>query len=720
MAGSSYTVKFYTVPSSSALDKMSQVMWDEMTESPGTATPTSTYGYGGQVPLEQPPKLKGPRSILHSLRKMSSSSSLAKVRRTNPSYTGVGKGSMSCVSLASSSSRHGHAYGPSFSSTQSSAGFSTAPTSVASTPGPEPQSFDPSTRIRALDGEALGHASPVPKSVPLPADMRSGTREAVSAATSNVAGVLEDYFSKPIVRVKEFRKRRNFNFWGEMPQEIALHILQFLKPKEIVRCSVVSKAWYKMCYDGQLWMNLDTQEYYQDIPAASLTKIITKAGPFVKDLNLRGCAQMPEIWGRGEHNITEVCKNLEYFSLEGCRIDRSSVHTLLLKNRRLVHINLCGMKGLTNTALRIMAQSCQQLEHLNISWCLNVDTRGLSRVVQSCSKLKDLRACEVRGFDDKTFLLELFNRNTLERLVLSHCVDLDDECLQVLIQGPDPEIDPLTGRAVVQARNLRHLDLSRCTQLTDKGVKCLAYNVPKLCGLQLSHCEELTDDALEGIFESTPLLTHLDTEGLDNLSNSSLQNLAKSPCATRLQHLSISFCEHLGDTGMLRIVKSCPQIRTIYMDNTRVSDLVLTEAAAQMRARDRMTPIIPTSPPTSGLYMVVYDCQNVTWTGIREVLSRNAEANRREVISLKCFYGYQDTVNEHMKRVLRGDAKSAARLEKKWAEYMVANEEAGAQGAGARRRRRRLREAAMVHADEEEGGPRGGRRRARSGGCAVM
>jgi len=591
---------------------------------------------------------------------------------------------------------------------------------VSSTPGPDSQLFDPNARVRYLDSGPQGNGSSGPKSVALPSDMRSGTKDAIAANTSSVTGVLEDYFAKPIVRVKDFRKRRNFNLWGEMPQEIAMHILQYLKPKEIIRCSVVSKAWHKMCFDGQLWMNLDTQEYYQDIPAASLTKIMTKAGPFVKELNLRGCAQMPEIWGKAGVNITDVCKNLEYFSLEGCRIDRSSVHTFLLKNRRLVHINLCGMKGLSNTALRIIAQSCQQLEYLNISWCQHVDTRGLLRIVQSCPRLKDLRAGEVKGFDDKAFLLELFNRNTLERLVLSHCTDLDDECLQILIQGEEPEINPLTERAVVPPRKFRHLDLSRCAQLTDKSVKSLADNVPNLCGLQLSHCEELTDDALSPIFESTPLLTHLDIEELENVSNTSLQNLARSPCAPKIQHLNISFCENLGDTGMLQVVKNCPQLRTLYMDNTRVSDLVLTEAAAQLRARDRVTPVMSTSPPTVGLHLVIYDCQNVTWTGVREVLSRNAEPNRHEVISLKCFYGYQDTVNEHMKRVLRGDAKSAARLERKWAEAMVASEEAGAQGAGARRRRRRLREAAMVHADEEEGGPRGGRRRARSGGCAVM
>ena len=378
------------------------------------------------------------------------------------------------------------------------------------------------------------------------------------------------------------------------------------------------------------------------------------------------------------------------------------------------------MKGLNNTALRIIAQSCQQLEHLNISWCQHIDTRGLLRVVQSCPRLNDLRAGEILGWDDTAIMQEMFERNTLERLVLSHCVDFDDESLRILAQGNNPNVDPLTDLAIVPPRKLRHLDFSRCAQLTDKGLQYLAHNTPELCGLQLSHCENLTDNALAGILESSPFLTHLDIEELNHLSNTSLQNLAKSPCAPRLQHLNMSFCDNLGDSGMLQVIKACTQLSTIFMDNTRVSDLVLTEAAAQLRARDRMAPVIPTNPPAVGLHLVVYDCQNVTWTGIREVLSRNTEPNRREVISLKCFYGYQDTVDEHMKRVLRGDAKAAARLERKWAEYMIANEEAGAQGAGARRRRRRLREAAMVHADEEEGGPRGGRRRARSGGCAVM
>jgi F-box/leucine-rich repeat protein 2/20 len=174
------------------------------------------------------------------------------------------------------------------------------------------------------------------------------------------------------------------------------------------------------------------------------------------------------------------------------------------------------------------------------------------------------------------------------------------------------------------------------------------------------------------------------------------------------------------------------------LDNTRISDLTLAEAAAMLRTRCCSSS--SRTRPRTGLRLTVYDCANVTWTGIREVLSRNAEirplpssavtmAGQKtyptEIIALRCFYGWQPTVAEHEARVLRGDLAGASRLERKWAGWMMANEEAGAMGAGGRRRRRRAREAAAAHADEEEGGfggvgGVGRRRRARSSGCAIM
>lgn len=558
---------------------------------------------------------------------------------------------------------------------------------------------------------------------------------------SDIPEVAEDYFTQPTGKpiLKPRIPDSNFDFWKDMPHEIKLSIFSYLKPKELVRASIVNHLFYKICYDGQLWTCFDASEFYTDIPAESLAKIIEAAGPFIKDLNLRGCVQV-EHYDRADV-VVKSCKNLINATLEGCRnFQRATLHTLLANNERLTHLNLTDLAAVNNGSCKIISRSCPQLESFNVSWCSHMDSRGIKMVLAGCPKLRDLRAGEIRGFSGPQGLevaTAIFETNNLERLILSGCADISDETLQTIIHGVDPEIDILSNRTLVAPRKLRHLDLSRCTQITDYGLKALVYNVPVLEGLQLSGCNLLTESSISSLINTTPNLSHLDLEEVSELTNTFLsEHLAKSACAPRLEYLSISYCQNLGDSGMLPVIRACTNLRSIDMDNTRISDLVLAEAASMVRARSARSSLDSCLPQVS-LRLIVFDCGNVTWTGVREILSRNAEIKKfaagsvdkvstfpKEVIGLKCFYGWQMTVDEHMKRVLKGDLAAASRLERKWAEYMVANEEAGADGAGVRRRRRRAREAAMLHADEEEGGRGmggiGRRRRARSNGCAIM
>ncbi|KAF7187426.1 F-box/LRR-repeat protein 2 [Pseudocercospora fuligena] len=706
------------------------------------------------------PKLKGRQRLIAGLQRISSSPSVARLNGSRAkSYNGTGKGSISCISLNSASSYGSPSFGPSLTR-EFSAGYATPPTSAVTTPGVQIPKFDDAARLRYVSQQDSK------LSVGLPSELRSKP-----GITSGITEVDEDYFSRPLT--KQRLPRKDFNFWRDLPSELKMEILTYLNPKEVVRCSIVSKSWHEMCFDGQLWAILDTAGFYQDIPGDALVSIITSAGPFVRDLNLRGCVQLRERWNY--KGLSDACTNLENFSLEGCRIDRASIHNFLWSNCRLVHINLSGLAGATNAGMKIIAQNCPKLEHLNISWCNNIDTRGLRKVIEGCSNLKDLRAGEIRGWDDLDFMHDVFQRNTLERLILMNCDTLTDESLAVLIEGKESEIDYISGRPIVPPRRFKHLDFTRCRGITDKGVRTLVNNIPEIEGLQLSKCHGILDATMAELLPTTPMLTHLDIEELEDLSNSTLHVLANSPCAKRLRHLSISYCENMGDTGMLPVLKSCTNLRSLEMDNTRIGDLVLAEAAAMVRERVARTIVQGAAKPgqvlykpTVGLRLVAYDCQNVTWTGVREILCRNADVSVQtrtvplpplersidcsanssaenvaspspsrihivrsttfptEVIQLKCFYTYQPTVEEHFKRVMRGDFIAARRLERKWAEFMIASEEANALGGGRRRRERRARQAQMLAADEEDvhtpgSGVGGGRRRrARSGGCAVM
>jgi F-box and leucine-rich repeat protein 2/20 len=679
----------------------------------GSVTPMETPGEHTPAVNDASVKIKTRQRLLRGLQRISSSPSLAQIASGRPrahSSPLRSRGSLSCVNLAAAGPQPhgGDSYFPAGASGSS---YASTSSSIPGTPYSGKQSLEGERMtVRRFDPGLATPLTPGAPSVGLPSDLRVTTR---SLAAANPAVPPKDFY-----------------FWAKMPHELRVYIFSFLQPKELVRASRVSHEFHRLCFDGQLWTSFDASEFYQDIPAESLAKMIVSAGPFIKDLNLRGCVQV-EHHKRAEV-VVKACRNLINANLEGCRnFQKNTLHTLLRANEKLTTLNLTGLTAVTNITCKIIAESCPQLQKLNVSWCTHMDARGVKAVVKGCPQLTDLRAREIRGFDNIEVAEVIFRTNRLERLILNGCTDLNDRALKIMVHGEDPEIDILTDIPVVPARKWRHLDLSRCDRLTNTGVRALGHLTPDLEGLQLSGCTALTDAALEPVLATTPRLTHLELEDLAPLTNTLLsEHLAKAPCAPLLEHISFSYCENLGDQGMLPVIKNCVSLRNIDLDNTRISDLTLAEAARMVASR---TPhnVSPQSRPRVGLHVVVYDCQNVTWTGIREVLFRNAQVKPSrtdvskhtypaEIITLKCFYGFQMTVDEHTKRALRGDFPSAGRLERRWADWMQANEEAGATGAGIRRRRRRARAAQALHADEEEGA-NGGRRRARTlGSCSLM
>ncbi|CAK7268788.1 hypothetical protein SEPCBS119000_003241 [Sporothrix epigloea] len=677
------------------------------------------------------PKLRTRQRLLRGLSRISSSSSLSSTRRPRSSSTPFPKTgtSVSCMNLGNTSSP--------LVPLPSNSGISTFTSSPLASPS------IPGTPHETLLPVCSSPTQPFP-----PFPHSSSFNNALKVNRSSID--LRSPVSRPKDTARALsmplpcpRPRKTFaQLWDTLPHEVQIQTFRQLQPKEVIRVSRVNRKFHRLCFDGQLWTTFDASEFYQDIPVEALAKIMISAGPFVKDLNLRGCVQMEKY--QDAVLMAGACSNLVNATLEGASLSSQNVEQLLRRNQRLAHINLAGLTCVSNKTCFTLAEHCTQLEVLNMSWCKNATAEGVQMVLKSCPKLRDLRVGEIRGFDSLDVAKTFYETNRLERLVMSGCSDLTDRSFKAMLHGIDPQIDLLTDRPIVPPRRLRHLDLSRCTLLTDRGVASLGYCVPDLEGLVLGGCAALTDRALEPIFASAPKLSHLDLEDLVELKNELFsKHLAKSDCAKALKHLSISYCEDVGDTGMVPVFRACTNLRSVEMDNTRISDLSLAEAAVMVRTRaSRAT--VRADRPYIGLSLAVYDCPNISQTGVREIMARNAEMlsppqtestatvsaslcpQPAEIISLKCFYGWQMTVDEHTKRIMRGHFVAAHRLQRKWADYIQASEEANTDGAHGRRRRRRAREARQVHADEEAAGAGTGqgmaigRRRARTTTCAIM
>ena len=549
----------------------------------------------------------------------------------------------------------------------------------------------------------------------------------------------------------KMRLRRRFTSWFDIPAEIKVKIFAYLEPRVIIRSSRVSRDWHRMCCDGQLWSILDTARFYRAIPAAALVTIINAAGPFLRNLDLHG-AQMRGHWNH--INFAEACGNLQNLSLKGCGISTDTLHSFLNATKKLVHIDLSGLEVATNRAMSIVAANCEKLEYLGISWCDNINAWGLRMVVEACSALREIRAGKVSGWENVETMQQLFLRNSLECLVLTHCDSLTNESMAVLIEGKESEINSSTGRPIVPPRRLKRLDLTRCRGISDPGVRKLVNNIPGIEDLRLSKCRGISDDTLTQLLPTTPVLTYFDVEGLEELTDRVPRILASSRCARHLRHLNVTDCKSMGDTGIIALLQSCMGLRSLEINSTDVSDLVLVEAVTMVRQRNLravLADVVP-SQPTVGLSLRAYDCSNVTWTGIREILSHNTKVidvtetaqlpqfegyrtgspgRVNDISSTSCtqfipsssatlhvldsphpvypvqlitifkdFYTCQRAVDEHTERVLRCDISAAQRLERRWIEFVMAQEEMEAGRMGRRFKRRKAREARMKLADE--------------------
>ncbi|KAI1000351.1 hypothetical protein K3495_g7844 [Podosphaera aphanis] len=689
----------------------------------------SEVGVPPDMPEAPLPKLRRKLRIRYSFQRLNSSSSEQINQKPSPSSSDGSKTCSSCISLASAS----------ISSAQSPYGLSSPSAGSLSSTEPvfSPPPLAETSPLYVENGsdkEKTRRLSSMPEST-----YASNTVQRANYFSSeNISRVLDqplipgdDGSVFSVISSSEMSQHVNLDFWAEMPHEIALQIFANLRPKELVRASTVCKKFREICYDGQLWTTFDASEFYAKITADSIARILRAADPFVKDLNLRGCMQLEHELDYDKYtgSLWSVCHNLNHLTLEGCRnLTFTSIHNLVRANDNLVTLNLSGLSKVTNTTCQAISQGCPCLEMLNISWCTHVDSMGVRFIIRNCKQLKDLRVGEIRGLGALDLAQDLFETNKLERFDIAGCSDFTDQSLRIIMQGTDPEIDIFTNVPLVPARRLRHLNISRCQRITDVGIKTLAHLTPNLQGLQLNGCGRISDDGLSSIIATTPSLTHLDLDEIFGLTDAFLVKLSQSPCAPRLEHLSISYCEEVGDAGMLPIFRACTSLKSVDMDNTKIGDLVLAEAALLIHSR--LAPAdVNQNEPFIGLRLVVYDCPNVTRAGVRKVLSHNLEiCNLRvddgamfktELVGLKCFYRWQNTVDEHTKRLLRNNLAGAGKLLKLWGDWMISTGENGSEGPGLRRER----EAQLMHIDDESRGAiRRNRRRRRgwSSGCTMM
>ncbi|XP_053126551.1 F-box/LRR-repeat protein 20-like isoform X2 [Hemicordylus capensis] len=378
---------------------------------------------------------------------------------------------------------------------------------------------------------------------------------------------------------------------GGLPVEIITYILSFLPLSDRKEASLVNQTWYFAAQDS-----LRQESISYNIPATS-TSLKTIQGLarrhvcHVKMVTLDGSATSREIIkavanSLGPHlrslrlhgsSLTETCFEelvfacpcLTALDLGGCNslfmsgTLLSKAETSLRAKQALANLqelNLSGVRYLSDLTFNRLTGCAPRLAKLSLARChltFEFDTYNGSSDYNSSVLLSFrnlLRFLRERAGSMKSLDLSGTNISSqtmralvqvehlcLQEMVLQSCRDLSNEAVGFLCQHQP---------------HLTSLDLSGCSELSDRAVLAVGSRLPGLRGLRLGKLPRVTDTGFQGFSH----LRRLQSLDVSECSLVSCSELVKAFSAVegqpKLVSLNVAFCSLLQDSSVLSLARA--------------------------------------------------------------------------------------------------------------------------------------------------------------------
>ncbi|KAI9024722.1 hypothetical protein DFJ74DRAFT_767275 [Hyaloraphidium curvatum] len=430
-----------------------------------------------------------------------------------------------------------------------------------------------------------------------------------------------------------------------LPEELRIRIFSHLRLADLMRAAQACKAFAKIALDGTLWSKIDctARNHYKRINTAQLTGLIASAGGFLRIGNfwfvspcvasafrsaliiiadpafrypspppISGCLHLSSA---AVHSLADNCPNLQFLDLRGClTISSSSLCHLLSNCVQLASIDVRGLPSPTNHVLETMGIKCgKTLRRVCIGHCRNITGHGVKYLVQHAPSIVQLHIPGIAQVDDH--LLAHIGRRLprLRLLDVRGCAGITSHGVRALL---DASAVACAAQGDREASRLTHLTLSGLPLLTDAALQAVGALCPELEQLEAAGCRLLTDVGVAALAAGCHALRNLDLEDCVGVGDAGVRSLAAGRCRATLERLCLSFCEEVTDGSLVALVRHCPRLRALDLDNCgRISDALLDEIA-RLRARARRAEqqgVPDLALPAAELETLeVYDCRGVS------------------------------------------------------------------------------------------------------------
>ncbi|KAH8102388.1 RNI-like protein [Cristinia sonorae] len=432
--------------------------------------------------------------------------------------------------------------------------------------------------------------------------------------------------------------------------------------RELFKLSRVSHSWRSLVFDGQLWTKLDLRSFPK-LPTAVIDRLCQTAGAFISSIDFGGHASIRPanihdlmsyisvLSGPGD--LTPSNTQLTSINLRGCTLlTTHSLHTLLIRSPLLKHLCVRGLSAVTNTTCEILASYCPSITTLDMNRCPNMNAEGVHSFATNfltrgeSTKLTVLRISGAKRFTDEMMAALGRAAPLLEVLDISCARDLHNSAVEAFVACIEGDVDKFetvqlsareagrdptdTNRVWRRVTRLRHLSMSACPLLTDHACSHLAFAIPKLEFLELAGIgPALGEDGVVRLLATTPFIRRLDLEDATEISDDVLTALTPTRNASEpspnfnsrtpppppepghaLEQIILSYTDITNDS-LQTLVRSCPRLSVLEVDNTRLSGSTLRDFVTRARERKALNARI-----------VAIDCRNVSETLIKDMSSQ--------------------------------------------------------------------------------------------------
>ena len=161
----------------------------------------------------------------------------------------------------------------------------------------------------------------------------------------------------------------------------------------------------------------------------------------------------------------------------------------------------------------------------------------VTALISKARSLRELRLIGCELVDDSAFLSLPANKlyENLRILDLTNCTRLTDAAVQKIIDV---------------APRLRNVVLSKCRNITDVAVAAISKLGKNLHFVHLGHCGNVTDEGVNKLIQSCNRIRYIDLGCCTHLTNESVSMLATLP---KLKRIGLVKCTNITDDAVLRL-----------------------------------------------------------------------------------------------------------------------------------------------------------------------